>query len=160
MKMNRTLVVLICWVVTFFGSGTASASCMSNGERVQRVYLSNGGKPIDIWETNPADIHRTTLGNGFSLGLKIEPATAGKYRELLAQTPQSPAFDELVKISVYDMSESEPKLLVSSWGGANSRQGYGPRGGAAMVEAIGEPGIELWLHKAVCLRAEDLTRLQ
>lgn len=139
--------------------GSATASCLPSGDSVQAVSLSSGGKDIERWDVSATEIHRTRLVNGFELGLKIEPATAEKYRELLKKINQK-AIDELVKISVYDMSGAEPKLLTYTWGGANSKQGYGPRGGASGVPAIGEPGIELWLHKPACVKAEDVEKLK
>ena len=83
--------------------------------------------------------------------------TAAKYGELV-KYPKRPSYDELVKISIYDMGGGKPKLLTSTWGGANSKQAYGPGGGADRVDVIGQPGIELWLHKAVCVKAEDLAK--
>ena len=158
--MKRHCVLgVCCTAIALFISG-AHATCTKNGERVQTVWLSSGGAKIEHWEVKPEEIHRIRLKNGFELGLRIEPATADKYRELLNRLPGSSAVDELVKISVYEMTATEPRLLTYTWGGANSRQGYGPRGGAARVEAVGEPGIELWLHKAVCVKVEDLATLQ
>ena len=162
------IVVLGCF---FMAAGTrgAVASCFTTGERAQSVSLSVGGKDIEEWEVTSSEIYRTRLPNGFQLGLKVEPATAEKYGELLKtaekygellKNAKQPAYDELVKISLYDMRGATPKLLTSTWGGANSKQRYGPRGGTDRIKAIGEPGIVLWLHKAVCVKAEDLARLK
>lgn len=141
------------------GATDVSASCLTNGVSTQSVSLSSGNKFIERWQVKPNEIHRNRLPNGFELGLKIEPAPAETYAEIFART-KSKAFDELVKISVYDMSGTEPKLLTQTGGGANSKQGYGPRGGADGVPAIGEPGIELWLHKPACVTADDLAKLK
>jgi hypothetical protein len=141
------------------GATNVSASCLASGVSTQSVSLSSGGKNIERWQVKPDEIHRNRLANGFELGLKIEPATTEKYAELFERT-KSKAFDELVKISVYDMGGAEPKLLTHTWGGANSKQGYGPRGGADGVPAIGEPGIELWLHKPACVTKDDLAKLK
>jgi hypothetical protein len=157
--MKGTLVLPLLGVFALMAQGTIYADCFTDGTRAQMVWLSSGNKTIDRWEVTDAEIHRTPLANGFELGLKIEPATPEKYRELLART-HAPAVPEFVKISVFDMSGTAPKLLTTTWGGANSKQGYGPRGGANRVEAIGEPGIELWLHKAVCLSADEVAKLQ
>lgn len=157
--MKPLLALPLVVVFALLAQGTTYADCFKDGERTQMVWLSSGNKHIDRWEVTDADIHRTRLANGFELGLRIEPATLEKYRELLARRP-APAVPELVKISVFDMSGESPKLLTMTWGGANSKQGYGPRGGANRVEAIGEPGIELWLHKAVCVRADEVAKLQ
>ena len=157
--MKSLLILAFGLTATVLAGGPADASCLSTGQPTQAVWLSSGGKNIERWEVTSAEIHRTRLANGFELGLKIEPATAEKYSELLKKVNQK-AIDELVKISVYDMSGAEPKLLTHTWGGANSKQGYGPRGGADGVPAIGEPGIELWLHKPACVKADDLARLR
>jgi len=109
--MKSMFLLTLCYVALFFGNGAASASCTDNGERTQMVWLSSGGKPIDRWEVSTAEIHRTRLANGFELGLKIEPATPEKYRELLNKFP---GIDELVKISVLDMSDEQPKVLTTT----------------------------------------------
>ena len=157
--MKPIFVLALVGAITFLGQSATYAECHKDGQRTQMVWLSSGNKPIDRWEVNGTEIHRTRLANGFELGLRIEPATPETYRELLARHP-APAISELVKISVFDMSGVNPKLLTTTWGGANSRQGYGPRGGADRVEAIGDPGIELWLHKAVCVNADEITKMQ
>lgn len=157
--MKNLFSLWLAGTALFASAGIANASCLANGISSQSVSLSSGGKNIERWEVKPAEIHRTRLANGFELGLKIEPATAEKYTELFERT-KSKAIDELVKISVYDMSGTEPKMLTHTWGGANSKQGYGPRGGADGVPAIGEPGIELWLHKPVCIKAENVAQLK
>jgi hypothetical protein len=154
--VSNFLIGCFCVLVSI---GSATASCYSSGESIQAVWLSSGGNNIERWEVSAPAIHRTKLSNGFELGLKIEPAAAEKYREWHNKFKQK-AIDEMVKISVYDMSGAEPKLLTNTWGGANSRQGYGPRGGADSVPAIGEPGIELWLHKPTCVKVEDIDKLK
>lgn len=167
--MRTALIFALGCISVGFGASSAVASCLTTGERTQSVSLSSGGKDIEEWEVNSNEIHRTRMANGFQLGLQIEPATAEKYGELLKtaekygellKNTNPPAYDELVKISLYDMRGATPKLLTSTWGGANSKQGYGPRGGADSVKAIGEPGIVLWLHKAVCVKSEDLAKLK
>ena len=157
--MKPTLVFALVSAVTILGQSATYAECDKDGERTQTVWLSSGNKHIERWEVTDAEIHRTRLANGFELGLRIEPATPEKYRELLARH-SLPAIAELVKISVFDMGGVNPKLLTTTWGGANSKQGYGPRGGANRVEAMGEPGIELWLHKAVCVKADEIAKSQ
>ncbi len=155
--MKSPVGVALSCIAALLICGPTAARCFRDGERSQSVALSSGGKSIDRWDVDPNEIHRTTLANGFTVGLRIEPATAEKYRELLARSG-AVAVDELVRISVYDMSETQPKLLTLTWGGANSRQGYGPRGGADRAVALGEPGIELWLHKAVCVGADGIAK--
>lgn len=122
------------------------ASCRPDGTAEQTVSISAEGKQVERWTPVAGEIHRTRLPNGFELGLKIEPATAEKYRDLLARSKVVP---ELVKISLFDMTGT-PALLSTTWGGANSKQGFGPRGGANGVPAMGQQ-IELWLHKPTCI---------
>ena len=105
--------------------GNANASCMASGASSQSVSLSAGGKNIERWEVKPTEIHRTRLANGFELGLKIEPATAEKYAELFERTKLK-AFDELVKISLYDMSGAEPKMLTPYMGRRKFQAGLRP----------------------------------
>ncbi|WP_394780086.1 hypothetical protein [Undibacterium sp.] len=143
-----TSLALLC-AATLFHSASTFAAC---GQ--QSVWLSSGWVDIENWINNPAEIHRTKLVNGFELGLQIEPAPAEKYRELFKQMKET-EFDELVKITVYDMGGQEPKMIGRTWGGANSKQGYGPRGAAQKIPEIGL-GISLWLHKAACIRAQDV----
>ena len=81
-----------------FSATDVRASCIASGVSTQSVSLSSGGKNIERWQVNPSEIHRNRLANGFELGLKIEPATAEKYLEILKNT-KSNAIDELVKIS-------------------------------------------------------------
>ena len=127
-----------------------SASCMKDGTRTQSVWLSSGGEQLERWEPVPGEIHPVKLPGGFVAGIQIDPTTPEKYRELFTKVR---AFDELVKISIFDMSETPPKPLSTTWGGANSKQGFGPRGGANRVSALGDQ-IELWLHKPVCVTPE------
>jgi hypothetical protein len=130
----------------------ASASCMADGTRTQSVWLSSEGKQLERWEPVPGQIHQVKLPGGFIAGIQIDPTTPEKYRELLTRVR---SFDEVVKISIFDMNEVTPKPLSTTWGGANSKQGFGPHGGANGVPALGDQ-IELWLHKPVCVTPETI----
>jgi hypothetical protein len=130
----------------------ASASCMTDGTRTQSVSLSSEGKQLERWQPSPGEIHKTKLPGGFVVGIQIDPTSPEKYRELLARNR---AFDELVKISIYDANADAPKLLSTTWGGANSKQGFGPRGGANGIPALGDQ-IELWLHYPLCIAADTI----
>lgn len=127
----------------------AAACDPETGMRTQSVNLSWNGANLKRWDVSSPEIERVELGNGFQLGVRIEPATAEKYAEWRRKH-----VPELVKISLFDLSGSEPALLTYTWGGANSLQGYGSRGGADRVEALGDPGILLTLMKPVCVAAE------
>ena len=133
-------------------SSGASASCSDDGKRTQSVWLSSEGKHLELWEPAPSDIHRTRLPGGFVVGIQIEPTSSEKYRELFAKFR---AFDEMVKISIYDVNGDTPKLLSTTWGGANSKQGFGARGGANGIPVLGDQ-IELWLHYPACVTPEIL----
>lgn len=130
----------------------ASASCMTDGTRTQSVWLTSEGRLLEHWEPIPGQLHQVRLPGGFVAGIQIDPATPEKYRELFTKVR---SFAELVKIVILDMSETPPKPLSTTWGGANSKQGFGPRGGANGVPALGNQ-IELWLQKPVCVTPETI----
>ncbi len=133
-------------------SSWAAASCMRDGQAQQSVSLSTEGMTDTRWYPVPGEMHRVTLPNGFQLGVLIEPATQEKYREWLVR---SPAIDESVRIQLFDLSGAEPKALSNTWGGANSRQGFGPKGGANRVNAMGQQ-VTLWLHKPTCITRDQV----
>ncbi|MDX2221057.1 MAG: hypothetical protein SF172_18730 [Burkholderiales bacterium] len=124
---------------------------------MQTVRLSTEGMKDFRWKPVPGQTHAVTLPNGFKLGLLIEPATAEKYRESM-QRFGGKAADELVRIELFDLSGAEPKSLSITWGGANSHQGFGPKGGANGVPAMGQQ-ISLWLHKPLCITPEMLAAM-
>jgi hypothetical protein len=139
-----------CWIAS-----ASWASCMIDGRASQGVWLTVEGKHLERWEPVGSEIHRVRLPKGFELGVKIEPATQEKYRELFARHSMR-GIDEAVKIDLYDMSDSAaPKLISTTWGGANSKQGFGPRGGANAVPVMGEQ-VEFWFHKSVCVTPETV----
>ena len=146
--------VAVLAVFTLCASLAASASCMKDGTRTQSVWLSSEGKQLERWEPVPGEIHRARLPGGFVVGIQIDPATPEKYRELLSKVR---AFDEIVKISIYDANSDTPTLLSTTWGGANSKQGFGPRGGANGIPQLGDQ-IELWLHYPLCVTSESLAK--
>lgn len=145
------LAIVFCCIIS-----SSSASCTTDGKSSQSVSLSVEGKGVDRWQVINSEIHLVQLPKGFKLGVKIEPATTEKYREFFFSKHPLPAVDELVKIELYDMRESSPKLISTTWGGSNSIQGFGPRGGANGVPVMGEQA-ELWFHKPVCIKPEALT---
>ncbi|MFS2005054.1 hypothetical protein ACEN9F_15640 [Duganella sp. CT11-25] len=142
MKSAMCLAILVSSGLTALQS--ASAAC-----NAQSVVVSSGKVEIAHYEVVPSEIHRFTLPNGFTLGLKIEPASPEKNQEI-AKKSEARAPTEWVKISLYDLRNKLPKELTHTWGGANSYQGYGPAGGADRVTEIGEPGVELKLSKPKC----------
>jgi hypothetical protein len=137
---------------------TSWASCMADGKTSQGIWLSVDGKLLERWEMVESEIHRVHLPKGFELGVRIEPATQEKYREMFAQHSMR-GMDELVKIDLYDLSEGSPKLISTTWGGANSKQGFGPRGGANGVPVMIDQ-VEFWFHKAVCITPETVAAVR
>jgi hypothetical protein len=148
--MKRTAFIL----ATLLTMSSAYANCIPDGVRTQSVALFVEGRQIDRWDITSSEVHRVRLPQGFELGLQIEPATADKYRDLLAKTKWS-SVDELVKITLLDMSTEPPREVSTTWGGANSKQGFGPRGGANGVPKLIDQ-IELWFHNPVCVGAGSI----
>ena len=149
---------LVCVVISCCIVSSSWASCMVDGKSKQNIFITVEGKEPILWEDVKTDIRQLVLPNGFKLGIKIEPATVEKYRELMKRT-SSKGFDELVKINLYDMDASSPKLLSTTWGGANSEQGFGPRGGANRVNAMGQQ-VTMFFHKPACVTAETISSLK
>lgn len=141
MKSALRMIALIS--AATLGSPYAHASC-----GVQSVTLSSGKTELARWDVVSGEMREFTLPNGFRLGLQIEPAPE-KTRQLAEEWPEHPPV-ELVKISLFDLTSHRAKQLVYTFGGVNSLQGYSPKGGAAGVKALGEPGILLELKKQTC----------
>lgn len=144
-------IAILAAVLLSFGTH-AAASCAQDGQRTQSVAVSVEGRQLERWEVVMGDIHHVRLPRGFDLGIRIDPTTPEKYRETFAKT-QWRGVDELVKITLLDMSSTPPGELSVTWGGANSKQGFGPRGGANGVPTLIDQ-IELWLHNPVCVTPE------
>jgi len=126
---------------------SATACDNTSGNREQTVVLSADGKDVVSWTVRSDEIKSVTLPNGFKLGVKIEPADQEHYAK---QAKISKFVDESVKITLFNVSGNSPKELTYTWGGANSIQGYGAKGGADRVVELGNPGIVLTLLKPVC----------
>ncbi|WP_077409625.1 hypothetical protein [Marinicella sediminis] len=118
------------------------------GEREQKVFLSWDGQRLDHWTVEPGEIKAVELPNGFQLGLKLENPEPEKIIDYREKIPHPP---EMVSISLYDLAGDAPVFLTRTYGGTNSIQGYGARGGADRVDVLGDPGISLTLFKPVCL---------
>ena len=127
------------------GAVGASACSVSTGEREQRVFAEWNGRSISDWAVVSDAVHKIDLPNAFQLGVSVEPATS--YEEARSAFRHVP---ELVKITLFDMSTEPPRRLTTTWGGANSIQGYGASGGADRVVELGDPGITLIFQKPVC----------
>lgn len=102
----------------------------------QQASLTWNGTDISSWTVEPGQLRTFVLPNGFNLGLRITP-TQGEYLEL----------------SLFDAGHADMPLLTTTYGGTNSFQGYGARGGADRVTQLGDPGILLTLVKEPCAPA-------
>lgn len=154
MKLSTFLVAAV-----FVAGPDARASCMTDGTAKQGVSVSVEGRRLDSWEPMGPEVRRVRLPAGFEVGIQVEPATKEHYQELFVRHPTMPAIGELAKITLYDMSTVPPTELSMTWGGANSRQGFGPRGGANGVPRLIDQ-IELHLVKPVCVTRESAEKLQ
>lgn len=154
--MTRQL-LLACLLASC--ASVTSARCTEDGKSAQSVTVSVAGKRIANWETAAAGIHRVKLPAGFEVGIQIDPADADAYQRIFSKVPSIRAIDEMVRIQLFDVTGAEPKLLSNTWGGANSKQGFGPRGGANGVADLIDQ-IELWLHKPVCVMRESVEGVQ
>lgn len=150
----RTVITLFTTATTLaFTLATAHGSA-SPCDATQQIRLSFGDRQIDQWSGTTDNIRHLVLPNGFKLGVKIEQASREKYEDFLKRMRKS-SVPELVRISLYDETEATPRLMTYTFGGANSLQGYGPRGGADRVDEVGSPGIEFRLSKANCANQAD-----
>jgi hypothetical protein len=151
--MIRTFGLAICLLSA---AVNCYASCWKDGTSTQTVSLSVQGRDIDRWEPVVGEVHRVRLPAGFELGIQIDPTTEEKYREILSRSNWR-GVDEMVKITLLDMGASQPVSLGTTWGGVNSKQGFGPRGGANGVPELRDQ-IELWFHKPQCVTMQTLQK--
>lgn len=63
---------------------------------------------------------------------------------------------ERVRISLYDLRKDPAELLSTTYGGADSIQGFSASGGANTIEQLGEERLRLHLIKPNCIRATEL----
>ena len=129
---------------TVLGLPYANAAC-----DVQSVTLFSGKTQLEQWDVVPGEIRPITLPNGFKLGLQFDPASEEKNRDFSERMGHHPPL-ELLKISLYDLTDRQTKLLTHTFGDTNSIQGYSPRGGADGFMEGGEHGILLDLKKPKC----------
>ena len=145
--MRITISSLLLGFSAVLAAQSANACDWNTGSRDQMVVLTVNGKDIDTWTVKSDEIKSVTLPNGFKLGVKIEPADQEFYKK---QAEKLKFVDESVKITLFNVSGSAPKQLTYTWGGTNSIQGYGAKGGADRVVELGNPGIVMTLLKPVC----------
>ena len=99
----------------------------------QAVSLSWDGSHLATWDVTDGEMKSFGLPNGFNLGIKLATADS-----------------DLVEISLHNMSDPDEPQLSRTFGGENSLQGFGARGGANRVEELGDPGILLELSNPGC----------
>jgi hypothetical protein len=133
------------FAICFALASTLSQACDSQ----QQIRLTAGNTFIDQWTGTSDQVRAITLPNNFKLGVKIEETSREKYEDFLRRTKRD-SVPELVRISLYDMTEGTPRLITKTWGGANSKQGYGSGGGADRVDEVGDPGIVFEFSRANC----------
>ncbi|MBB1089613.1 hypothetical protein H4F99_14100 [Lysobacter sp. SG-8] len=129
--------IALSLLAALLASPWAHQAIAANGGRClspQSVSLSWNGEHVSKWIVTENEIKQVELPNGYSLGIKIGATSE----------------DHTVEISLYDMNTSEATQLTRTYGGTNSQQGYGARGGADRVEELGTPGILLELTKPDC----------
>ncbi len=124
----------------------------------QQIRVTSGDRDVERWAGASDAIHHIVLPNGFKLGMKIEETSREQYEKLLKQDHDT-SIVELVRISLYDETGTMPRLITTTWGGANSNQGYSPRGGADRVDEVGGAGINVRLYKPNCLSAATIATL-
>lgn len=147
MKMGLVVSALALCVM-----GQQAQGCdMETGARVQRVVLEWNHQHVETWAVKDEGVHSVVLPNGVKLGVQIEARQIYKHEQSKGTFKYAP---EMVKISLFDMSGSEPKRLTSTYGGSNSIQGFGAKGGADSVAMLGDPGVKLTLLKPVCEAVE------
>jgi hypothetical protein len=145
----RTIQLISPLSVTFALCASLMSAPLFACDATQQIQATVKDKVIDQWSGTSDTIRSVSLENGFKLGIKIEETSREKYEAYLERTKQTKVA-ELVRISLYDMTGTAPRKITSTWGGTNSKQGYGPRGGADRVDEVGESGILFVLSKANC----------
>lgn len=103
----------------------------------QSVSLTWNGQAVTDWVVAEDAIKRIDLPDGYPVGIMIGPARHHR-------------FGPVVEITLFALDGPEPIKLTSTFGGVNSRQGYGARGGADRVVELGDPGILMTLTREDC----------
>ena len=149
-------IVKAALLLTVIVTPHTALACGETGERTQRVYAASGGVDLKAWVVSSSKIETVEMPNGFKLGVSIEPADAAKYNSM-----QSGYAPELVQITLFDVAaDGNPRKLASTWGGANSVQGYGAQGGADRIAQLGNEGVTLTLLRPVCVPARTVAQAQ
>lgn len=129
-------------------------TCPEVGVQDQKVLLTYGGTFIESWDVTGTEPYEIKLPTEFRLGVAISPAPREIY--LRAGEWAGEIMQELVTIQLYDMGSSPPSLLHHNYGGSNSVQGFGLKGGADTAQELGPEDVELFLQRPVCVRVADI----
>ncbi len=113
--------ILVFLALVTIGFSANAFECQSDGRAEQLVYARSGIEVVEYWAVEGPEIHSVQLPNGVTAWVLVETPTQEMYRE---RFPDKSQVVELVKITVFDMSNEEPKEIAVSWGGANSWQGF------------------------------------
>ena len=146
--------LFIALAVASFDAFAVIYGCSEEGHSVQTVIVMRGIEGHAAWNPEPDGMQSLTLKNGFKVGVEIAPVPDEFYLE---HWPDSDVFDEMVRITLYDLSADDPAELTTTYGGSNSVQGYTSRGGADRVDELGEEGVTFLLSKPHCITREQLT---
>ncbi len=151
--ITRLTVSAFC-LASLFTAQAALGECSTT----QSVEVKVGDKQVAAWKGVSNEMHSMVMANGFKLGLKVEQASRESQEKWLARG-KSNTTAELLRISVYDLGAEKPRLITYTYAGVNGKQGYTPRGGAARVDEVGEPGVTLNLYRQTCLNAAQVAAL-
>lgn len=146
----RTIQIIVTFLMISLVAFPSHACDVDTGERQQHVFLYWDGQQISHWEAIPGQVEQITLPNGFELGISFDEPEPDISKQ---QVERHDYVWELVEIKLFDLSNEEPQLLSHTYGGTNSKQGFGARGAANRVSELGDPGILLTLFKPVCLKS-------
>ncbi|MFP4207439.1 MAG: hypothetical protein ACLFSC_02195 [Wenzhouxiangella sp.] len=149
----RTTMNIATFLIISLIAFPGHACDVDTGERQQHVFLSWNGQQISEWMVTNGEMQQISLPNGFELGVSLDEPGPDVYEQ---QADRNAYVWELVEIKLFDLSAEEPQLLSRTYGGTNSRQGFGARGGANRVSELGDPGILLTLLKPVCLESKSV----
>jgi hypothetical protein len=149
----RTILVISTFLFLSSFALPSHACDVDTGERQQHVFLSWSGEQISDWRVTPGETEQISLPNGFELGVRLAEPEPEAYEQ---QAKRQEFVWELVEIKLFDLGSEEPQLLSKTYGGTNSLQGFGARGGANRVDELGDPGILLTLLKPVCLESQSV----
>lgn len=125
-----------------------------NPESPQQLVIARGAGPFpEEWRPQPGELRELVFANGLRLGVEVAPVDTDFYHSRLGEKE---AYLERVRISLYDLRKDPPELLSTTYGGADSIQGFSAMGGANSIDPLGDEKLQLQLIKPNCIKATDL----